>query len=155
MAAPMDIDWNPPGTFYLYSADLYCPPCAQHIQDALREQMDPDIQDAVNLDSALDSAPPLDWSSDHWPMECSDGETDAPDHCGHCHRFLGRTLTDDGVAYVKQAAMGDIDQYGAIGPVVQGWLDYYDLDLDGYYGADGVCLASAVGIECECEPEEV
>ena len=152
MAAPMDINWSPPDCFYLFQADTYCGPCGAALVERCKETLPP-----VLFNGRLVTLAPWDYEdSNSWPQKYPRwlGENDTPDHCGHCHRFLGRTLTDDGVDYVKQAAMGDIDQYGAIGEVVQGWLDYYDLDLDGYYGADGVCLASAVGIECEYEPEE-
>ena len=152
MAAPMDIDWSPPGTFYMYQGELYCKPCGKALVEQFNDMLDKDTRNVLGWTNH----PDLYEDSDAWPQEYSrgEGETDSPDHCGHCHRFLGRNLTDDGVDYVKQAAIDEVAMYGAIGPVVQGWLDYYDLDLDGYYGADGVCLASAVGIECEYEPEE-
>ena len=141
MPDQLTINWTPPANWYIYDADLYCPDCASNIEHDL-------IGNGFALCQGMDD-------SNTWPVPYSrgEGESDSPDHCGNCHRFLGRHLTDDGVEYVKQAASGDIDQHGAIGEVVQGWLDYYEIDLDGYHGADGVCLASAVGIECECGPE--
>jgi len=131
------INWTPPNTLYIYNADLYCPDCASNIEHNL-------IGEGMALCQGMDD-------SDSWPQEYSrgEGESDSPDHCGNCQRFLGRALTTDGVEYVKQAAIDELDSDGAIGQVVQGWLDYYEIDLDGYYGVDGICLASAVGIECD------
>jgi len=59
--------------------------------------------------------------SEDWPEEVQVGdESDSPDHCAECHRFLGRPLTEDGVEYVKEYHALDPDS-----PVVQGWVDYY------------------------------
>ena len=148
------INWSPPATLYLYQADLYCPDCASAMQLAMRDHMDPDILLAVE-DTGPDG-PPMDWSSDHWPVEYSrgEGESDSPDHCGSCNRFLGRNLTPDGLEYIRESVVESLDRDGLISPVVQGWVDYYGIDLDsidGYYGVDGICLASAVGIECDLE----
>ena len=139
-----DINWDPPALVFMYSGGLYCPDCASEIEHDL-------IGQGLAMCKGADD-------SDTWPVAFSarDGETDSPDHCStmDCQRFLGRRLTDDGVAYVQQSAVDDLDQHGAIGDVVQGWLDHYGIDLesiDGYYGVDGICLASAVGIESETE----
>ena len=142
MPDQLTINWEPPANFFLYNADLYCPPCASDIEHDL-------IGKGFALCQGMND-------SNSWPQEYSSigvGETDSPDHCGNCQRFLGRDLTEHGAGYVKQAAIDELARDGAIGEVVQGWLDYYEIDLDGSYGVDGVCLASAVGIECECGPE--
>ena len=69
----------------------------------------------------------------NWPVPYSrgDGESDTPDHCGKCSRFLGRNLTSDGIAYVEDHAREELDRDGVIGEVVQGWLDEYGIVLDG------------------------
>ena len=139
-----DINWNPPALVFIYRGGLYCPDCASEIEHDL-------IGQGLAMCQGADD-------SDTWPVafSSSEGETDSPDHCStmDCQRFLGRTLTDDGVEYVKQSVFDDLDQHGAIGDVVQGWLDHYGIDLesiDGYYGVDGIGLASTVGIESETE----
>ena len=164
-----DINWNPPATLYIYNGDLYCQPCGKALVEQFNDALDKDVHGMLDWSNH----PDLYEDSNSWPQEYSrhDGETDTPDHCSAsisivgddgltrfstCQRFLGRTLTPDGVAYVQQSAVDDLDQYGAIGDVVQGWLDYYGIDLesiDGYYGVDGIDLASAVGIESETEGE--
>jgi len=118
---PDDIIWNPPATLYIYCADLYCPDCAKGIERDL-------IGKGFALCQGMDD-------SDSWPVPYSrgEGESDTPDHCGKCSRFLGRNLTDDGTEYVKESAKEDLDQHGAIGAVVQGWLDFYGIKLDGHY----------------------
>tara|TARA_Y100000310_G_C20062241_1_gene525543 strand:+ start:70 stop:492 length:423 start_codon:yes stop_codon:yes gene_type:complete len=138
-----DINWDPPATLYIYNAALYCQPCGKALVEQFNGALDKDTRNVLGWSNH----PDLYEDSNTWPQEYSrhDGETDSPDHCETCHRFLGRRLTDDGVEYVRQSAVDDLDQHGAIGDVVQGWLDYY--------GVDGICLASAVGIECETEGE--
>ena len=151
-----DINWNPPATLYIYNGDLYCQPCGKALVEQFNGLLDADTRNVLGWSNN----PDLYEDSNSWPQEYSrhDGETDTPDHCGtmDCQRFLGRTLTDDGVEYVKQSAFDDLTLRGTIGDVVQGWLDYYGIDLesiDGYYGVDGIDLASAVGIESETEGE--
>ena len=112
------INWTPPATHYIYCADLYCPDCAKDIERDL-------IGQGMALCQGVDD-------SDSWPVPYSqyNGESDTPDHCGKCRRFLGRNLTDDGIAYVKESAREELDRDGAIGEVVQGWLDQYGIELE-------------------------
>ena len=137
-----DINWNPPALVFMYSGGLYCPDCASGIErDLIGKGL------AMCQDSDDSTIWPVAFSSTHF------GETDSPDHCETCQRFLGRTLTEHGVEYVKQTAQEELAD-GGIGDVVQGWLNFYSyIEIDGYYGVDGICLASAVGIECETEGE--
>ena len=159
-----DINWDPPATLYIYNAALYCQPCGEAIQGQLLDETcdcsggDCGIECKPECASNIPASQGYHDDSNSWPIEYprGEGESDTPDHCStmDCQRFLGRRLTDDGIEYVKQTAIDDLDQHGAIGDVVQGWLDHYDIDLesiDGYYGVDGICLASAVGIESETE----
>jgi len=39
-------------------------------------------------------------------------------------------LTDDGIEYVKELAAEERDRGGVIGEVVQGWLDFYGIELE-------------------------
>ena len=163
-----DINWNPPATLYIYNAALYCQPCGKALIEQFNGLLDADTRNVLGWSNHPDQYE----DSNSWPIEYSrgEGESDTPDHCSAsisivddgltrfstCQRFLGRRLTEDGVEYVKQSVLDDLDQHGAIGDVVQGWLDHYDIDLesiDGYYGVDGIDLASAVGIESETEGE--
>ena len=118
------INWNPPATLYIYCADLYCPDCAKDIERNL-------IREGYALCQGMDD-------SDSWPQAYSrgQGESDSPDHCGSCQRFLGRNLTPDGVEYVQDLAAFELDQDGVIGEVVQGWVTFYGIDLDSIDGED-------------------
>ena len=116
MTTPNTINWDPPATHYIYCADLYCPDCAKDIERDL-------IGQGFALCQGMDD-------SDNWPVPYSrgDGESDTPDHCGKCSRFLGRNLTSDGIAYVEDHAREELDRDGAIGAVVQGWLDFHGIE---------------------------
>jgi hypothetical protein len=134
MTTQNTINWNPPATLYIYCADLYCKPCGMAIQGEL---------EALNCDcpgGKSDCNGSCNWGelqgyhddSDSWPQEYSrgEGESDTPDHCGKCSRFLGRNLTDDGIAYIFEHYWEDLDRDGVIGEVVQGWLDFYGISID-------------------------
>ena len=136
------INWSPPATLYLYQADLYCPDCAS----AMQGQLLGELCDCAGCDCGMECKPECASNipasqgyhddSDSWPQEypTGQGESDSPDHCAQCHRFLGRNLTPDGVVYVKDSVLQDLDRDGLIGPVVQGWLDHYGIDLDSIDG---------------------
>ena len=134
MTTQNTINWNPPATLYIYCADLYCKPCGMAIQGEL---------EALNCDcpgGKSDCNGSCNWGelqgyhddSDSWPQEYSrgEGESDTPDHCGKCSRFLGRNLTDDGIAYIFEHYWENLDRDGVIGEVVQGWLDFYGISID-------------------------
>jgi hypothetical protein len=139
MPDQLTINWTPPATWYIYDADLYCKPCGEAIQGQLLDE----TCDCSGCDCGTECKPEcasniperqfeiaVTEDSNSWPQEYSkgEGESDSPDHCGNCQRFLGRHLTDDGVEYVKQSAIDELARNGAIGEVVQGWLDYYEID---------------------------
>ena len=134
MTTQNTINWNPPATLYIYCADLFCKPCGMAIQGEL---------EALNCDcpgGKSDCNGSCNWGelqgyhddSDSWPQEYSrgEGESDTPDHCGKCQRFLGRNLTDDGIAYIFEHYWENLDRDGVIGEVVQGWLDFYGISID-------------------------
>ena len=117
----ININWDPPAIVFVYQADLYCGDCVADIEHDL-------IAGGHILEQGSGD-------SEVWPVayERTHGETDSPDHCGtpDCQRFLGRNLTEDGVEYVRQTALEELDQPGGVGPIVQGWLDFYDyIELD-------------------------
>jgi hypothetical protein len=148
MAAQTIINWEPPTTFYIYNGELYCKPCGNELVEKFNDALDKDVH------GHLKPLAPWDYEdSNSWPQEYPQrsGETDSPDHCGvmDCQRFLGRTLTEDGVEYVKRLAGEDLDQHGAIGDVVQGWLDYYGITLDQTDGEDMTTIIDCVACDCD------
>ena len=124
---PDDIIWTPTATLYIYDGDLYCKPCGMAKIEQLNEALDKDVHGTLDWSNN----PDLYGDSNSWPQEYhrGEGESDTPDHCGNpqCSRFLGRNLTDDGIAYVMDHAREYLDQHGVIGEVVQGWLDQYGI----------------------------
>ena len=138
---PDDIIWTPTETLYIYNADLYCKSCGEGIQSEL---------EALNCDcpggkSDCDGScnpgalPGYHDDSNSWPMPSSrgEGESDTPDHCGKCSRFLGRNLTDDGIEYVKEkarelASMALSERYYTLPSyeIVKGWCDFYGIELE-------------------------
>ena len=133
MAEKLAINWEPPATIYMYQADLYCRPCGKAKIEQLNEVLDKDVNGTLDWSNH----PDLYEDSDSWPQEYSrgEGESDSPDHCGNpqCSRFLGRHLTDDGIEYVKDLAAEELDRDGVIGEIVQGWLDFYEINVEGRY----------------------
>ena len=127
---PDDIIWNPTDTVYIYNADLYCKPCGMAKIEQLNAALDKDVHGTLDWSNS----PDLYEDSNSWHQEYhrGEGESDTPDHCGtpQCSRFLGRNLTDDGIEYVKESAREELDRDGAIGAVVQGWLDFYGISID-------------------------
>jgi hypothetical protein len=125
---PDDIIWTPTATLYIYNADLYCKPCGMAKIEQINEALDKDVHGTLDWSNN----PDLYEDSNSWPQEYSrgDGESDSPDHCGKCSRFLGRNLTDDGIAYVQESAREELDRDGAIGEIVQGWMDFYGIELE-------------------------
>ena len=125
---PDDIIWTPTETLYIYNADLYCKPCGITIIEQLNEALDKDTRNTLGWSNN----PDLYEDSNSWPQEYprGEGESDSPDHCGKCQRFLGRNLTDDGIAYIFEHYWEDLDRDGVIGEVVQGWLDFYGISID-------------------------
>ena len=130
MTETTTINWDPTATLYIYNADLYCKPCGKAKIEQLNEALDKDVHGMLDWSNH----PDLYEDSNSWPQEYhrGEGESDTPDHCGNpqCSRFLGRNLTDDGIEYVKESAREELDRDGAIGAVVQGWLDFYGISID-------------------------
>jgi hypothetical protein len=134
MTTQNTINWTPTETLYIYNADLYCKPCGEGIQSEL-EALNCDCPGGKSdCDGSCNPGELHGYHDDSnsWPQEYpkGEGESDSPDHCAKCDRFLGRHLTDDGIAYVQESAREELDRDGVIGEVVQGWLDFYGIELE-------------------------
>ena len=108
---------------YMFDGDVYCKSCGEVIAATLP---DPDAWEREHPDS---NSYPVAYDS-------SEGESDTPDHCGKCQRFLGRNLTDDGIEYVKEqvrelAFMALHGNYSTVPSyeIVKGWCDFYGIEL--------------------------
>lgn len=82
---------------YVFRAALFCESCGELERKLICERL------GVTAES-MDSSNP---DSNDWPCGPygdGGGEADTPQHCGSCGEFLENPLTDDGAAYVKEAA---------------------------------------------------
>lgn len=70
------------------------------------------------------------------------GEADTPQHCDHCHLFLGNPLTDDGRRYVIEA----LARANGNAAVLAEWRDFYGCE----WSLDGVDLDRFVDAYIEC-----
>jgi len=111
---------------YAYSADIYCDDCAEKLITEL------------DANRVIDSG-----DSDDYPQfDSSSGESDYPQHCADCQVFLENPLTDDGREYVIDTLVKDLAR-GELGPCVNEWLEYYDLDYERepYFERFDICEA--------------
>ena len=52
------------------------------------------------------------------------------DHCGNCNVFLEHTLNEECKNYVLETVYCDLSMYGEIGPIVQQWIDFWEIDIN-------------------------
>jgi hypothetical protein len=69
---------------YIWQASLICEECGEALLDSLRHCPD----EMERLDG---------------PYSDGGGESDAPEHCAHCHEYLANPLTSEGVEYALTA----------------------------------------------------
>jgi hypothetical protein len=101
--------YNPGIPEYVYQADKYCEDCAIQRQEGLNAN---GVQD--------------DGDSGTYPQgPYYNQESDAPEHCADCHKFLENRLTQEGYNYVRERAAENPN-----GPAIQQWLAYYGGDTD-------------------------
>lgn len=95
---------------YVYNAALYCESCGEDI--------------ISRLESEGHSEPPG-ATSEEWPiLEMQPGESDGPQSCGGCGRFLENPLTPEGRAYVETFA-----RHGDMSATVREWCQFYDIPI--------------------------
>ena len=99
---------------YVFQADLLCKKCGQ----ATREHLDAagERPNDVDYESSYDS--------DNYPKgPYPSSESDSPEHCSSCGVFLQNPLTDDGMAYVRDALIE-----GPCSPTLVTWNDFYGIN---------------------------
>jgi hypothetical protein len=105
---------------FMFQAALYCEHCGREHRDGLP------VPEGADLDNEST------WDSDQYPKgPYSDGggEADSPQHCDDCHTFLENPLTDDGVAYVREAIAAHTATGRGRADVVATWAEHYAADL--------------------------
>lgn len=106
---------------YIYQASLWCDDCGDEIKRML---------DCADRDDSFDD------DSEHYPQWGSDdSESDCPEHCDGCGKFLGNSLTSDGVDYVVSTVRDDLEE-GRVDSIActvwkpfYFWLDFPNFDF--------------------------
>lgn len=131
---------------YIFNADILCEPCGDHIRreiearaiDSFRERFptavidvcDPDdIAACLGFDPQDESA----YDSEQYPKGPygnGGGESDTPQHCGHCAVFLDNPLTDDGRQYVAEALVAFAIERRGNRATLYDWARAYGDELD-------------------------
>lgn len=97
---------------YAYNADVFCDDCGHAIIQELRGGQE-DTGD-----------------SNEYPQYAHNDESDCPQHCADCHEFLENALTTDGIDYVKDAIMCDIETGSSDSIACTVWGPYYGIEVD-------------------------
>ncbi len=112
---------------YVYQAVLWCADCTDEIKKDLAkaagksvDEMDDEMGDETTYDS--DDYP-------KGPYDDGGGESDSPQHCDGCHKFLENPLTQEGMAYAQDAFIEALnaDKDPDTTPSIAEWGPFYDL----------------------------
>ena len=91
---------------FIYQADVYCDDCGEQIRGKLHAQgkAPEDVMDHRSYDS------------DDFPKDADieHEESDIPQYCAQCQKFLHNPLTSDGYKYV-QSALNELPAIHSIG----------------------------------------
>ena len=104
---------------YLYRAALLCEACAHPIRAAYLE-----THPACGTGTWSDVTPCQD-NYPHGPYPQGGGESDTPAHCDNCQVFLENPLTDDGIAYVRDAILMHARTNAGNPDVLAQWSAFY------------------------------
>lgn len=99
---------------YIYKADIYCKKCGEDIREDLKAEGK--VPALMNLNDEFS------FDSDDFPKgpyEANHDAADYPQHCGNCGVFLENALTEDGIAYVREAIAKDT------GKCIEEWREFY------------------------------
>jgi hypothetical protein len=135
---------------YAYDADVHCVECTEELFGEIEPRavdwygrwIEVAVRDDERL-RAADSDPVIVRDSEENPLSpYYDSErSDSPQHCGDCHKFLGASLTSDGVDYVIETLWDELSPFendnGRDRSVTLEWARYLDdrserYDLDNY-----------------------
>ena len=104
---------------YIYQADVYCDDCGDEIRGKLHAQgkAPEDVMNSASYDS---DDFPKDYDHRH-------EESDTPEHCVKCGKFLRNPLTQDGYWYVQEK----LNESGAnrlhkLSDPLWDWAGWYD-----------------------------
>jgi hypothetical protein len=96
---------------YIYQADVYCDECGDNIRGKLHAQGKAP-EDAMDYSS---------YDSDDFPKgaDIEHEESDTPQHCTKCRKFMRNPLTSAGYSYVQEK----LNETGITGPYELGKLN--------------------------------
>ena len=126
---------------YDYQADRYCEQCGLEIIKQLDEldqielEKSPDLthRSQTYYTDSDGNTVLMDYNdSDNYPQKhyISEISPDSPDHCGNCSKFLAHELSDECKNYVLETVYCNLSIYGEIGPIVQQWIDFWEIDIN-------------------------
>ena len=123
---------------YAYNCEIICDDCANKVMQEL---------DCAGCDDSGDT--------NEYPQYGGDGESDCPEHCGHCGEFIGNDLTSEGEDYVARAVAEDLLAGCKDTVACTVWMAYYHwIDYGAYvsqcYDCGDWCEACDVDEEGLC-----
>ena len=116
---------------YIYQADVYCNDCGAAICASLKSQGK----------APEDEMDHRSYNSDDYPKDADveHNESDVPEHCAQCGKFMHNPLTSDGYRYVADA-LSQLPALTSIVKLQEGghsalaeWASWYGFD---YWTAD-------------------
>lgn len=106
---------------WIYKADVYCEECGERICKSLRG-----THPALCPEDWMDTGS---YDSDDFPKpaDVEEEESDSPNHCGQCRKFLRNPLTSYGYTYVKEKLDESRQtQLGKLSGVLSDWAHWYN-----------------------------
>lgn len=106
---------------YIYQAALWCDNCADLIKDRLRDEIGDDFN-PENEES---------YDSDEFPKYAGKdgGESDSPQHCDGCQRFLRNAITSNGYEYIVKSIADALTGNGGRKCISKEWYEYYGSEI--------------------------
>lgn len=110
---------------YIYKADVYCDECGDEIRGKLHAQ-------GKTPEDTMDHSS---YDSDDFPKDADveHEESDTPEHCAQCRKFLRNPLTSDGYSYVQEklnetdvTSPYELGKLNNLNPVLADWAGWYD-----------------------------
>jgi hypothetical protein len=109
---------------YVYQAGFLCEKCGEKIREELKAKgkAPANPEDEGTYDSDVYPKGPF-----------TPDESDTPQHCDKCSKFLENPLTEDGYNYVLDTMWSAQKDFGGqfTNPVVRQWYEYYKDDTFG------------------------
>ena len=103
---------------YVYHAALYCEPCATKLKAVLKPHADSG-------------------QYPQGPYPEGGGESDSPQYCDVCEKFLENPLTAAGRDYIREAVFMALDANRPKSPALKVWKGFYGVEIPQREPCDG------------------